>query len=132
MREILQIDVILDQVEIVSGASGEAVMILFHGTFTCEAGKGMVLPGGVDTQIQRQGEERILSARYILEGMDKDNQPFRIFVENNGICRDGLPLTTSPVIYTDREELQWMEREKLTGTVESRGEGRVLIRIYRG
>lgn len=63
--------------------------------------------------------------------MDKDDQPFRIFVENNGICRDGLPLITSPVIYTDREELQWMEREKLTGTVESRGEGQVLIRIYR-
>lgn len=63
--------------------------------------------------------------------MDKDDQPFRIFVENNGVCRDDLPLITSPVIYTDREELQWMEREKLTGTVESRGEGQVLIRIYR-
>lgn len=132
MQEILTIDVILDQVETVKGASGEATMILFHGTFSCEAGTGRVLPGGVDTQVEERGKERTLSARYILEGTDKEKKPFRIFVENNGTCREGLPLTTSPVIYTDKEELQWMEKEKLTGVVEGSGENKVQIRIYRG
>ncbi len=132
MQEALLIDVILDQIETVKGAIGEATMIFFHGTFSCEAGTGRVLPGGVDTQIQKQGEKRRLSARYILEGTCKDGGLFRIFVENNGVCKEGLPLTTCPVIYTDREELQWMEREKLTGVVESGGENEVLIRIYRG
>lgn len=132
MEEVLRIDVILDQIETVQGAGGEVVMILFHGTFSCEAGTGKVLPGGVDTQIKRRGEEKSLSARYILEGQGKDHKPFRIFVENNGICTDGEPLRTRPVIYTDAKELQWMEQEKLTGIVEGGGDNKVQIRIYRG
>lgn len=132
MQEILRIDVILDRTETVQGAGGEAVMILFHGTFSGEAGTGVVLPGGVDTQIQRRGEARSLSARYMLEGQDKNGKPFRIFVENNGICTEGEAITTHPVIYTDLKELQWLEQENLTGVVEGCGENSVQIRIYRG
>ena len=132
MQEVLRIDVVLDQVETVQGAGGEAAMILFHGTFSCELGSGIVLPGGVDTQIQRTGEKRSLSARYILEGKDENQRIFRIFVENNGICTESGALKTSPVICTDAEELQWMEQEKLSGIVEGNGENKVQIRIYKG
>ena len=132
MQEVLRIDVVLDQIETVEGAGGEITMILFHGTFSCELGSGRVLPGGVDTQVQRKGEEKSLSARYILEGKDEEQKPFRIFVENNGICKDGEVLRTNPVIYTDAEELQWMEQEKLSGIVEGGEENKVQIRIYRG
>lgn len=132
MQEVLRIDVVLDQIETVKGAGGEVTMILFHGTFDCELGSGRVLPGGVDTQIQRWGENRSLSARYILEGIDADQKPFRIFVENNGICMEGEVLKTCPVIYTDAEKLQWMEQEKLSGIVEGSGENKVQIKIYRG
>lgn len=132
MQEVLRIDVVLDQIETVEGAGGEITMILFHGTFSCELGSGRVLPGGVDTQVQRKGEEKSLSARYILEGKDEAQKLFRIFVENNGICKDGEALRTNPVIYTDAEELQWMEQEKLSGIVEGGEENKVQIRIYRG
>lgn len=132
MQEVLSIDVVLGQIETVKGKSGEITMILFHGTFSCELGTGRVLPGGVDTQIQRKGEKKILSARYILEGKDKEHKLFRIFVENNGICTDGEALRTYPIIYTDAEELQWMEQEKLIGIVEGDGENKVKIRIYMG
>lgn len=130
MEKALEINVILDQTVTVDGAGGQAAMLLFHGTFTCGLGSGIILPGGVDTQIGRTGEARTLSARYILEGRDRADRPFHIFVENNGVCREGEPLTTSPVIFTDAPELQWMEREKLTGTVKGNGEGSVLIEIY--
>ena len=53
-------------------------------------------------------------------------------MENNGVCRKKAPLITSPVIYTDRSELKWMEQEKLVGTVEGNGENKVVIKIYRG
>lgn len=128
----MTIHVILDQTQSVQGAGGQAVMILFHGTFTCSLGSGKVLPGGVDTQIGRLGQERTLSARYILEGQDRENRTFHIFVENNGVCGKNGGIKTTPVIITDAEELQWMEREKLTGTVESDGEDDVTIKIYRG
>lgn len=131
MQEVLRIDVVIDQVETVQGAGGEAAMIFFHGNFSCELGSGKVLPGGIDTQKQRRGEARSLSARYILEGKDKNQKPFRIFVENNGISKEGEVLKTCPVIYTDAKELQWMEQEKLTGTVEGTGENSVQIKIYR-
>lgn len=89
MQEVLRIDVVLDRIETVQGAGGEVTMILFHGNFNCELGSGKVLPGGVDTQTQRWGEDKFLSARYILEGKDQNQKPFRIFVENNGICKEG-------------------------------------------
>lgn len=132
MQEVLRIDVVLDRVETVRGAAGEVTMIFFHGSFCSELGSGRVLPGGIDTQIQRQREDKSLSARYILEGKDKNQRLFRIFVENNGICKEGEALKTCPVIYTDAEELQWMEQEKLSGIVEGSGENKVQIRIYRG
>ena len=132
MEEVLAIHVILDQIQSVQGAGGQVAMICFHGTFTCSLGTGQVLPGGVDTQIERQGRERTLSARYILEGQDRENRTFHIFVENNGVCGKNGVITTTPVILTDAEELQWMEREKLTGTVESDGKDGVMIKIYRG
>lgn len=132
MQEVLRIEVVLDQVETVQGAGGEITMILFHGTFDCELGSGKVLPGGVDTQVQRRGKEKFLSARYILEGKDKEQRLFRIFVENNGLCTDGEALRTCPTIYTDAEALQWMEQEKLSGIVEGSGENKVRIRICRG
>ncbi len=131
MKEILQIDVMLDEVEKVQGAGGEVTMICFHGTFVCAFGSGTVLPGGVDTQIQRKGGDKSLSARYILAGEDAQGSPFRIFIENNGICKEGEPWITHPVIYTDAEKLQWMEQEKLFGIVEGSGENRVQIKIYR-
>lgn len=132
MEEVLRIDVVLDRMETVRGTEGEVTMILFCGNFSCDLGKGEVLPGGVDTQICRKGEDKKLSARYILQGVDKQGETFRLFVENNGVCRKKAPLITSPVIYTDRSELKWMEQEKLVGTVEGNGENKVVIKIYRG
>lgn len=130
MKEIFRIDVILDQVHEVQGAGAKIVMILFHGTFVCEWGKGTVMPGGVDTQVQRAGEDTVLSARYILEGQDETGNLFHIFVENNGVCKEGDLITTKPVIYTDMKALQWIEKEELTGIVESCGENAVQIKIY--
>ncbi len=130
MKEILRIDVTLDEVEKVQGAGGEVTMICFHGAFTCDFGSGRILPGGVDTQIQKKSGDKMLSARYILEGKDAQGSPFRIFVENNGICKEGEPLLTHPVIYTDTEKLQWMEQAKLLGIVEGSGENKVRIKIY--
>lgn len=129
MQDLLQIDVTLDQVEKVQGAGGEVTMIRFHGVFVCGLGAGKVLPGGVDMQLHKKGIDKSLSARYILEGKDREGRPFRIFVENNGVCKEDGTITTKPIIYTDAVELQWMETEKLRGTVESLGENQVRIRI---
>lgn len=130
MEEIFKVHVVLDEVISVDGRNAQATMILFHGTFSGPCGEGRILPGGVDTQIQKNGEIRTLSARYILEGTDEAGKTYRLFVENNGICPPDQPIVTTPVIYTDYEPLQWLEEAELTGTVEPDGENRVMITVY--
>ncbi|MCI9014285.1 MAG: hypothetical protein HFI59_10110 [Lachnospiraceae bacterium] len=50
-------------------------------------------------------------------------------MENIDICAESGALKTAPVIYTDAEELQWMEQKKLSGIVEGNVENKVRIRI---
>ena len=87
------------------------------------------VPGGVDTQMEWLGQNRTLSARYILEGVDKAGQSCRIFVENNGIVEKGGELSTTPRILTDSEALSYLEQEELFGTITPTQKG-VTIHIF--
>lgn len=131
MKELLlTIDVLLDEVYEVNGKHGEVIMILFHGSCTGDYFEGTILSGGVDTQIQKQGKDKCLSARYMLEGKDYTGHPCRIYIENNGTVKGQEDITAYPVIYTDSESLQWIEGIPLVSTVEGKGDSRVEIRIY--
>ena len=129
-KPVLTVNVALDEIIEVNGSRGKAAMILFHGDSDCENFKGKVLPGGVDTQKEEAGEKRLLSARYVLEGKDKDGKECRIFIENNGVVDEpGAEVKTTPVIYTDSNALKWLETAQLYGTVQGRPGG-VLISIF--
>ncbi|MCR5545247.1 MAG: DUF3237 domain-containing protein [Lachnospiraceae bacterium] len=125
-QPILVIDVDLDDAFEVKGHSGNASMLLFHGSCDCENFKGTILPGGVDTQKQVLGEEKLLSARYILEGKDKSGKDCRIFIENNTLPQSKQ---TKPMIYTDSKELQWLESADLYGEISGK-KGGVIISIF--
>ena len=128
---VLIIDVKLDEIIEVNGSEGKAAMILFHGDCDCENFKGKILQGGVDTQKEAAGEKRLMSARYVLEGTDKDGENCRIFIENNGICENpGEDVKTTPVIYTDSSALKWLETAELYGTVQGSPTG-VKIFFYK-
>ena len=128
---VLTIDVVLDEIIEVKGDAGQAAMILFHGDCDCDSFKGRILPGGVDTQKEATGEKRLMSARYVLEGVDKDGENCRIFIENNGICEiPGEDVKTTPVIYTDSNALKWLETAQLYGTVQGSPTG-VQISFYK-
>ncbi|MCR5321050.1 MAG: DUF3237 domain-containing protein [Lachnospiraceae bacterium] len=128
---VLTVEVALDEIVEVHGSTGEAAMLLFHGKSECDSFKGTILPGGVDTQKEAKGSARVLSARYILEGIDVAGEKCRIFIENNGEITDPGPdgiIHTKPMIYTDSKALSWMETANLVGTV-SPMPGGVLITI---
>lgn len=129
MREVLTFDVEITGAEEVKGANGEAVMIAFGGYADCEHFHGKILPGGIDTQTEWPGMTRSLSARYILEGVDREGQSCRIFVENNGVVREGEDLRTTPRILTDSRALAFLEQEELTGTITPAEKG-VTIHIF--
>lgn len=79
MQEVLRIDVVLDRIETVQGAGGEVTMILFHGNFSCELGSGKVLPGGVDTQTQRWGEDKSLASEVHFRGQRPESKAVPYF-----------------------------------------------------
>ncbi|WP_458458924.1 DUF3237 family protein [Pseudobutyrivibrio sp.] len=128
-KEVLTVRVRIKEALEVKGSSNGATMILFDGDCDCDNFKGKILPGGVDTQ--RIGEDGLvsLSARYIMEGVDRNGQACRIFIENNGkILSDGS-MVTRPYVLTDSAALRFLEDAELTGTVEGVPDG-VVIHIF--
>lgn len=129
-QEVLVIQVTITGDTRVKGAAGEAGMVAFTGTVDCPNFHGVILPGGVDTQRMVNGR-LTLSARYILEGTDRDGNPCRIFIENNGETTDpAAPMVTTPTIFTDSPALQYLETASLHGTLEPRPDGGVNIHIF--
>ncbi|MCR5733124.1 MAG: DUF3237 domain-containing protein [Lachnospiraceae bacterium] len=127
---LFKINVYLDEVNTVKGDRAEATMILFHGKMDSDFFKGEIINGGVDTQIEEKGKTRTLSARYILKGIDNENELCSIFIENNGTVEKNGEIRTVPRIITDSKALKWLEDTPLKGRVESVREGEVEILFF--
>ena len=84
-------------------------MVLFGGFCTGGCFEGKILDGAVDTQI-----DTLLSARYMLEGIDCAGKPCRLFIENNSARNSA---ETKPVIFTDSDALKWLEAAELRGEI---------------
>jgi hypothetical protein len=129
-KEVLAISIDINGADSVRSSKREATMIKFTGSINHANFKGKVLTGGVDTQIQEQGQRRTLSARYMLDGTDARGQKCKIFIENNGIAdNSGSISNTTPKIITDCKSLEYLEDANLSGTLEMRGMG-VFIRVF--
>lgn len=89
-------------------------LVLFDGTCEGSGFRGVIQPGGVDTQRQQPDGTGTLSARYIIEGTDGDGNPARVFIENNGRLGEEA---TCPVIRTDSPALRWLEDAPLKGRI---------------
>ena len=116
-KEVLRIHVRLTVTQQVQGKMGRAVMLGFTGTCESTVFNGKVLEGGVDTQIQLEGEPLHLSARYMMQGTDLSGTPCSIFIENNGMAEEGGRIRTTPRIFTDSDALSYLETAELRGSV---------------
>jgi len=117
--EILRIKVFLTGKEEVSGSSQHVVMLPFTGECSSPLFQGRILPGGVDTQRVEKDGRCFLSARYILEGTDKEGEPCRLFIENTACTNPGQEMITRPSIRTDSKALRWLETAQLSGRIDS-------------
>lgn len=129
MKEVLTVHVRITDIQKVDGGESTVQMIAFEGGSDCENFKGRILPGGVDTQKITPDGECVLSARYMLEGVDREGHSCKVFIENNGKTRTGEDIITSPVIRTDSKALSYLETADLYGTIEP-CEGGVIIHIF--
>ena len=102
----------------VQGHRGTITAIHFDAKGECENFNGKTVANGkndCDTRFKIPGRVESLSARYILDGTDKNGNPCRIYVENNGVDNNGM--TTEPTIITDSPDYAWVETAPLHGTV---------------
>ena len=116
-KEVLRIHVRLTVTQQVQGKMGRAMMLGFTGTCESAVFNGKVLEGGIDTQIQLEGEPLHLSARYIMRGTDLSGRPCSIFIENNGMAAEDGRIRTTPRILTDSDALSYLETAELRGSV---------------
>lgn len=120
--------------ELQNSEEHSVVMITFSGSVTGKYFEGIVLSGGVDTQIiGKNGEPHTLSARYMLQGTDNTGHSCKIYIENNGNIDKNLKTAlfrTSPKMITDSKALSFLNRETLVGEGYPTESG-VDIKIYR-
>ena len=122
---IMTLDVHITQVLETCSPSGTARLVLFDGTAEGPLFRGRILPGGVDTQLERPDGSGTLSARYMLEGIGLDGQPARVFIENRAVMGQS---ETAPCLRTDSPALAFLERMPLKGELSAE-DGKLTIRI---
>ncbi|MBR4224163.1 MAG: DUF3237 domain-containing protein [Oscillospiraceae bacterium] len=123
--EILTVYVTIDGGFTVTGKD-TVTLVPFHGYAKSHLFEGSILPGAVDTQRSHEGSFS-LSARYILEGTDKDGEPCRIFIQNE-TGHDGR---ICPSIVTDSKALAYLQYASLYSEISPSDDG-VIVRIYEG
>ncbi|WP_440119547.1 DUF3237 family protein [Paenibacillus sp. QZ-Y1] len=120
--------------ELHNSEDDSVVMITFTGSVTGDYFEGMVLDGGVDTQmIGKYGDRHSLSARYMLQGKDHTGQTCKIYIENNGNMDKKLKTAlfrTSPKMITNSTALSFLNSDTLIGEGHATEAG-VDIKIYR-
>ncbi len=110
----------------VNGSTRDILMIPFTGTAGGPWFTGQVIGPGVDTQNISKDGKAALSARYMLEGTDKNGQSCRIFIENQGSFCSGF----KPAVVTDSALLSDWETAELCATVDV-VPGGVVVRVFR-
>ena len=121
---IVTINVITYEAQVLEGRNSKVVMIPFSGIAEGRYFNGKTIADGVDTQIVSE-DGFSLSARYMLEGTDTSGKKCRLFIENNGTSMDNCV----PTIFTDSEELAFLENANLVSKAECTENG-VIVRIY--
>lgn len=128
MKELLlTIDVLCKEPVSVKGGDTEITMVPFTGKAHGECFNGETVGEGMDTQrLDRRTGKFTLSARYMLEGTDREGNRCRVFIDNSTRGDGGL----HPAIVTDSPLLADRLNAPLTADVEG-SDGGVTVRIYR-
>jgi len=121
---IMTINVTTFEAQTLEGQYSRVVMIPFSAEATGEYFNGTTITSGVDTQITTK-DGFSLSARYMLEGTDRRGRKCRVFIENDGTSLDDC----RPRIFSDSEELAFLEKTELTANAECTEYG-CIVRIF--
>lgn len=120
-EKVFTVHVAIEKTVSLQNKNGDSVvMITFAGDVTGKYFNGIVLDGGVDTQIiGKFGDRHSLSARYMLQGTDYTGKTCEIYIENKGNMQqqktNNRLFRTSPRIITNSEALDFLNGDVLVG-----------------
>ena len=109
----------------VKGKLHDVCMLSFTGKVKGRYFNGKVIGTGVDTQYISKDEHMLLSARYMLKGIDIDGNECQCFIENNGSFNNGF----IPKIVTDSLTLSAFEGIELKAEIVTKENG-VIVSIF--
>lgn len=107
---------------------GGVTMINFEGHCKTEYFEGKVLQGGVDTQRHFRPDSTLLSARYMMEGVDGMGKPCKVYIDNQAILPNPTNRTT-PKFITDSEYLSSFQKDSIWGRLDFRQDG-LYIQVF--
>lgn len=132
MKKVFEIDVKCTGLQSVKSSKGQINIISFTGSCHSDFFDGIITQGGADTQKYISGLPGNLSARYILDGTDKNNVPTKIFIENNGTIDEHGTVITKPFIMSDNPSLSFLEDMDLTGRISDKeNPGEIAITFFK-
>ena len=120
LEEMLTVHVKIGKTTELKNRDGDSVvMISFTGHVTGKYFEGVVLEGGIDTQvIGKSGDRHSLSARYMLQGRDYTGEACEIYIENNGSINQNSEtgwMRTHPKMITNSKTLSFLHHDLLVG-----------------
>ncbi len=125
-NKLLEIYVHLTEINEINMEEVTIRMALFDGYCDGPYFQGTILPGGVDRQMIYNDGTGCLSARYMLKGTDNTNHACSIYIENTADMGSNW---TKPQIFTDSQNLKWMEQGSLKGNIKNEN-GKLTITIF--
>ncbi|MBQ7277625.1 MAG: hypothetical protein IJR17_00250 [Clostridia bacterium] len=125
MRLLLDISITLLEPRQVAGEGLRVVLLPFLAEANGPLFWGKTLQEGVDTQFHYADGRVHLSARYLLEGRDGEQNACRLFIQNEGTD----PLCCRPVICTDSRELAFLQELPLLARVQQGTKG-LCVQIF--
>lgn len=90
------------------------VQILFDGDASGDYFKGTILPGAVDTQTIYPDGTGELSARYTIDGIDREGQKCKLYISNVAKMGDNK---TTPKITTNSQALSFFNNAAMYGEI---------------
>ena len=113
---------------------GAVSFIPFTATVESELFTGKTLPGACDVQVENPAMSRNMCAKYMFEGVDREGNACKLFVENNGylapVMRNDEFFNAYPYFLTDSPVLgPYLCQRRFRSEVQGREWG-VEIRVY--
>ena len=81
---IFHITIKREDITVLRSKNAKVTFIPFNGTVDSPLFKGTVRPGAADVQVTNAAGIRHMNANYIFEGVDQNNEPCHLYVNNHG------------------------------------------------